>query len=121
MKIAISVSKRDDSNPHLEVFGKSSHYLIYNTEKSSEEILSNPYFIELGGAGIQSARFLIDQNIDILITEKIGLNPLRFLTSANVRIFQSKQVSISEILRLFNEEKLKELKITTSENRFLIS
>ncbi|HMN49284.1 MAG TPA: NifB/NifX family molybdenum-iron cluster-binding protein [Ignavibacteriaceae bacterium] len=114
MKIALSISKHFDSTSLLEVFGRSSHYFIHDTEKKSDEILSNPYYIELGGAGLQSARFLIDQNVDVLITKKIGINPLRFLTSASIKVYQSKDVILTEIIKNFNEGKLNELRISNN-------
>lgn len=114
MKIALSISIHLDSILLLELFGRSSHYLIYDTEKKSEKILSNPYYIELGGAGLQSARFLIDQNIDVLITKKIGINPLRFLTSARIKVYQSKVTRLKGIIKLFNEGKLNEMKINNN-------
>ncbi len=109
MKIALSISKRDDSSPFLEIFGRSSHYFINDSERNSEEILSNPYFIELGGAGIQSVRFLIDQNIDVLITKKIGINPLRFLKSAKIKVYQCNDCNVLEAIKLFSEWKLPEI------------
>lgn len=113
MKIALSISKHFDSTS-LEVFGRSSHYYIHDTEKKTEEILSNPYYIELGGAGLQSARFLIDQNVDVLITKKIGINPLRFLTSARIKVYQSKTTRLAEVIKNYNEGKLNELRISNN-------
>jgi predicted Fe-Mo cluster-binding NifX family protein len=110
MKIAVSISKPDNSPPISEVFGGCSHYYIYDTENKTEEILSNPYFIELGGAGIQSSHFLIDLNVDVLITKKIGINPLRFLISANVKVYKCNAVDVNEVIKLFDEGQLTELK-----------
>lgn len=72
--------------------------------------MSNPYYIELGGAGLQSARFLIEQNIDVLITKKIGNNPLRFIISSNIKIYLSSIDNVSEVIKLFYKGKLKEIK-----------
>lgn len=110
MKIAVSISKPDNSPPISEGFGRCSHYYIYDTENKTEEILSNPYFIELGGAGIQSAQFLIELNVDVLITNKIGINPLRFLISANVKVYQCNAVNVLEVIKLLDEGQLIEIK-----------
>ena len=123
MKIALSISKSDDSSPFLEIFGRSSHYFINDTERNSEEIFPNPYFIELGGAGIQSARFLIDQNIDVLITKNIGINPLRFLRSVKIKVYQCNDCNVLEAIKLFSESKLCEIndvdkKYLPGRNRF---
>lgn len=111
MKLALSISKHNHSAPLLENFAKCNYYLILDTFKNQQIIIPNPYFNELGGAGIQSARFLIEQNVDVLITRKIGLNPLRFLTSVNIKVFQSREIKIEEIIQLYSDGKLFELKI----------
>ncbi|MGQ9798755.1 MAG: NifB/NifX family molybdenum-iron cluster-binding protein [Ignavibacterium sp.] len=72
------------------------------------------HIILLGWAELQSARVLIDQNVDVLITKKIGINPLRFLSSACIKVYQSKDIILTEIIKNFNEGKLNELRISSN-------
>jgi predicted Fe-Mo cluster-binding NifX family protein len=110
MKIAISISKSKEIYSQSEVFGRSSHFLFFNTISKEEKIISNPFYNEIGGAGIQSVQFLIKCGVDVLITRKIGRNPKRFLKLAKVKVFQCEEEATLEVLRLFIEGKLFEIK-----------
>lgn len=106
MKIAISISKTDDTSYPVEVFGRCSNFFVFDTLSDKVEVVTNPYSIELGGAGIQSAYFLIDYGIDVLITKKIGKNPKRFLQSAKVDVYQCNDCNAIEAIKLFKEGNL---------------
>jgi predicted Fe-Mo cluster-binding NifX family protein len=112
MKIAISISKVDDTSFPAEVFGRCSNFFVFDTVSDKGEVISNPYFIELGGAGIQAAYFLIAYGIDVLITKKIGKNPKRFLQSAKVDVYQCNDCNVFEAIKLFKEGKLSEIENT---------
>ncbi|MBU1299460.1 MAG: hypothetical protein KKF20_07230 [Bacteroidetes bacterium] len=86
--------------------------MIYDQEKSAEEILSNPFASELGGAGIKSARLLIENNVEIVITKQIRMNPLRFLNTANIKIYQCTKGAVAEAIQLFKENILSAIEIS---------
>lgn len=109
MKIAISISKPEDSSSQAEIFGRSSHFFIFDNVSSEEVVIANPYFIEVGGAGIQSACFLIESGVEVLITKKIGKNPKRFLKSAKIKVYQCNDCNVLEAIKLFSDSKLPEI------------
>jgi predicted Fe-Mo cluster-binding NifX family protein len=104
--IAVAIVKPDNTSFLSEVFGRSKYFLISSLKDNFSEIYRNPFASELGDAGIQSARFLIEKNIDVLIVKKIGMNPFRFLTSANIKVYLGKKGSSIEAIQLFTEGKL---------------
>jgi len=106
MKIAVAIEKPEKSSPISEVFGRCYYFLIYDQEKKSEEILRNPFSSELGGAGIECARSLIENDVDVVIVKKIGVNPFRLLTSANIKVYQCNEATASGSIRRFTENKL---------------
>ncbi|PJA96084.1 MAG: hypothetical protein CO129_08365, partial [Ignavibacteriales bacterium CG_4_9_14_3_um_filter_34_10] len=86
----------------------------HNSTDNESEFLLNPYSTELGGAGIQSARFLFEKNIDAVITTNIGIHPLSLFNSLNIKVYFCSNKSAEEALKLFKKNKLKE--IETNEN-----
>ncbi|MFO7445592.1 MAG: NifB/NifX family molybdenum-iron cluster-binding protein [Ignavibacteriaceae bacterium] len=107
-RIAITI-KKPDKNPVVSgVFGRCSFFLIYDQELLTERIISNPFSSELG-AGIQSARLLIENDVDIVITNQIGSNPLRLLKSVKVKIYRCNERTAGQAIQLFNEGKLSEV------------
>lgn len=115
MKIAVAIMKPEKMSPLAQVFGRSNYFLINKTSDNSEIILQNPFANELGGAGIQSARFLIENEVDIVIVKKIGMNPYRFLTSANIKVYQSSDTTGVNAIQLFTEGKLNLIGNTNSD------
>ncbi len=106
MKIAVAIEKPEKSSPISEIFGRSKYFLIHNTKDETEDIISNPFINELGGAGIQSVRFLIEKNVDVVIVNDIGINPFRFLASANIKVYHHENTNANDAIRLLKEEKL---------------
>jgi predicted Fe-Mo cluster-binding NifX family protein len=117
MKIAVAISNPEKIYLLSELFGRSSFFLIYDTDDKSENVFTNPFANELGGAGIQAARFLIEKNVGIVITKLIGKNPFRFLTSANIKVYRCNEETANEAFRLFNEDKLILFDFTGNETR----
>lgn len=109
MLIAVSVKNTEESSLLSDSFGRSKYFLIYDSLKSRFEFIKNPYYLELGGAGIQTARFLIEQKVEAVITTFIGPNILRFFNSSQVKVYKSVNQTVQESLKLFFENKLDEL------------
>ena len=114
MLVAISIEKPELLSEISNGFGISKYFLIYDSEMNTSDFFPNPYSTELGCAGIQSARFLFEKNIEALITANIGLHPLSFLNSLNIKVYRCIKESAEEAIKLFKEKKLEE--IETSEN-----
>jgi predicted Fe-Mo cluster-binding NifX family protein len=109
MLIAVSVKKPELSAELSDAFGRSEYFLLFDSEMNASEFLQNPYSSELGGAGIQSARLLIERNVETLITTFIGFNTLRFFNSLKVKVYLCENCYAEESLRLFSEGSLKEI------------
>ncbi|MBS4034750.1 MAG: NifB/NifX family molybdenum-iron cluster-binding protein [Ignavibacterium sp.] len=109
MLIAVSVKKPDLSAELSDAFGRSEYFLLFDSEMNASEFIHNPYSSELGGAGIQSARLLIERNVETLITTFIGFNTLRFFNSLKVKVYLCENCNAEESLRLFSEGNLKEI------------
>ncbi len=117
-KIAVAIEKPEKSSPISEIFGRSKYFFIHNTEDETEDIIPNPFTNELGGAGIQSVRFLIEKNIDAVIVNNIGINPFRFFASANIKVYHHKNANANEAIRLLKEEKLLQIDLINENYTF---
>lgn len=118
MIIAVAIPKPERNSTLSDVFGKSFFFLLHNLADKSEVILSNPFASELDGAGIQSAKLLIENGVDVLIVRQIGRNPLRFLSSAKLKVYQSEETTASDAIRHFAEGKLTMIEETSKDNSF---
>ena len=109
MLIAVSIKKPEKSSELSDAFGRSEFFSIYDSINDISEVIQNPYSSELGGAGIQSARFLIEKKIEVVITNFIGLNTLRFFNSLKVKVYRGINDTAQKSLKLYLDNKLKEI------------
>lgn len=109
MLIAVSVKEPNLSAVLSDSFGRSEYFLLFDSEKDSYRFIQNPYSSELGGAGIQSARFLIEQKVETVITTFIGFNILRFFNSLNIKIYKCGDCTAEKSIRLFLQGNLIEI------------
>lgn len=109
MLIAVPINKPELSSEISNGFGRSRFFLIYDPDKKVSEFIENPFVSELGAAGIQTARFLIEKNVEVLITTFVGLTTLRLFNSMGIKIFQSYGLAADKALELLAENKLIDL------------
>lgn len=88
MKIAVTTTGKDLSSPMDERFGRASGFIIFNTETGSHEYLDNKQNLEAAqGAGIQSAKTVMDAGAEVLITGNVGPKAYTALEAGGVEIF----------------------------------
>ncbi len=116
MLIAVSIKEPDLTSELSDAFGRSKYFLLFNSDTKAYEFTLNPYSAELGGAGIQSARFLIERKIEAVITAFMGFNTLRFFDSLNVKVYACKNCKVEESIKLFKDSELNQLKPETIDN-----
>jgi predicted Fe-Mo cluster-binding NifX family protein len=106
-KIAVGIEKPDPQSVISELFGRSKYFFLFDEKNNTEEIIANPFARTFGGAGIQTAQLLVENNVDVLITNQVGINAMRILNSAGTRVFVCIRENARTAVRLFYENKLK--------------
>ena len=84
MKIAISSSGKTLDSALDPRFGRCACFLIVDPEDMSFEAFDNQSAALTGGAGIQAAQFLSDQNVSAVITGHVGPNAVQALSAAGI-------------------------------------
>jgi predicted Fe-Mo cluster-binding NifX family protein len=93
-------------------FGRCAFFILFDEDKNSTEIIQNPFANTMGiGSGIQLAQLLIEKNVDSIITNQMGIGPLRLLLSANIKVYQCKGLIALKAVELLMESKLPVLNI----------
>lgn len=93
-------------------FGRCSYFILFDENRNSTEIMRNPFANSLGvGAGIQLAQLLIEKNVDTVISTRMGIGPLRLLSSANVKVYSCAGCTALQAIELLNENELPEMDI----------
>lgn len=110
MKIGIPSNGDNLSGTFAGVFGRCSYFVI--VDSSSQKILTafpNNAQNASGGAGIQAAQSLIDQQVEAVIAPQIGPNAWNVLQGAGVKIYTGINGTLQQNIEAFLSGKLIEM------------
>ncbi|MCK4913215.1 MAG: NifB/NifX family molybdenum-iron cluster-binding protein [Planctomycetes bacterium] len=106
MKIAItSTGKTLDSNVDPR-FGRTAYFIIADTETEEFDAIENSNVQASGGAGISSAKVVIDTGAKVVIAGNFGPNAQRTLDAAGVKSYTGVTGTVAEAIELFKSGKL---------------
>ena len=87
MKLAITSTGKElisDLDPR---FGRAKYFIVVDPESLEYEVVENKQNLELPqGAGIQAAKTIVDQNVDVLISGNCGPKAFKILEAAGVKV-----------------------------------
>ena len=108
MKIAItSTGKTLDSQVDPR-FGRAAYFIIIDTETTAFDVIENENTAVAGGAGISSAKVVIDAGAKAILTGNCGPNAERTLTAAGLKLYTGATGTVAEAIELFKSGKLTE-------------
>jgi len=108
MKIAVtSTGKTVDSQVDPR-FGRAAYFIIVDTETMDFSAIENNNVAAAGGAGISSAKAVIDAGAGTVLTGNCGPNAQRTLGAAGVKLYTGVTGTVSEAVQLFKSNKLAE-------------
>ncbi len=105
MKIAIPLD--ENKQDVCIAFARAPYFLF--SENDSVQIVDNPAAQAQGGAGLQAAQFLVDNQVATLITVRCGQNAADVFKAAGMKIYKSESTSAQENLTALANGTLEEL------------
>jgi predicted Fe-Mo cluster-binding NifX family protein len=103
VKITISSSGKELNSLLDPRFGRCPFYAVYDTEDEKWNFHPNPGSMEGSGAGIKASQFLIEKQVDVLLTGDVGPNASRILNSAGIKVYSFSEVLIEKALKLYED------------------
>jgi len=104
-KIAVTATGPEEDSPVDPRFGRCRYFIIF-TEDQPPEALVNSAAGGAQGAGLAAARLIVDRNVAVLITGKVGPKALPVLQKAGVKVFQREGGAVKEALAAFQRGEL---------------
>ncbi|MFW9994337.1 MAG: NifB/NifX family molybdenum-iron cluster-binding protein [Candidatus Odinarchaeota archaeon] len=116
IRIAISALSPDLNGDIDPRFGRCAQFLLFDLNLNQDidisalhpKLLPNAAINAPGGAGIQAAQMIIDEEIQVIITGNLGPNAARVLGSGSIKTY-SASGKIVDALIAFQQKKLPEL------------
>jgi len=107
MKIAITSTGPDLDAEMDQRFGRAQLFLIIDTETDELKAVDNQQNLNAPqGAGIQAAKTVIDQGVEVLITGHCGPNAFKTLLAAGIKVIVGAEGKIGRVLEDFDQGKL---------------
>ena len=108
MKITItSTGKTLDSQVDPR-FGRAAFFIIIDTETMDFSVIENENVAAAGGAGISSAKAVIDTGAEAVLTGNCGPNAERTLSAGKIKLYTGVSGTVSEAIEFFKTDKLNE-------------
>ena len=111
MKIAIT-SRGDSLDSEMDPrFGRCAYFVILDTDEESViKAIPNEAAMAGGGAGIQAAQTVIDEDVEVVISGNFGPRAFDALYSGGIKIYTVSAGTVKEALDSFNQGKVELLK-----------
>jgi predicted Fe-Mo cluster-binding NifX family protein len=110
MKIAVSAMGTDLESPVNPRFGRSSGFVVYDTQNRQAQYLDNSANLSLQqGAGIKAAKMIADSGAEVLIAGQLGPKAAQALERAKIRVYHCSSGSVGEAIEQFQANQLKPL------------
>ncbi len=91
-------------------FGRCPYFIIYDTGKDTFSHVDNQSRQAIGGAGVQAAQMIVDQNIKAVITGNIGPNAYKVLSAASISVYSGTTGSVENAIDKLKKDELKSSK-----------
>jgi predicted Fe-Mo cluster-binding NifX family protein len=108
MKIAITSTGRTLDSQVDPRFGRAACFIIIDTETMDFNVIDNESVAAAGGAGISSAKVVIDTGAEAVLTGNCGPNAERTLTASGVRLYTGATGTVAKAVELFKSGELTE-------------
>jgi predicted Fe-Mo cluster-binding NifX family protein len=98
MKVAVSSNGMDLDAPVSVFFGRCSNFVLVDTETMEATALPNGAVGASGGAGVQSAQFVLRQGAEAVISGNVGPNAMQVLSAAGVPVYSAGDTSVRQAI-----------------------
>lgn len=109
MKIAVPSEGVDLDSRVSRSFGRTSYFLVVDSETSRFEVINNEAIAAQGGAGIKAAQSIADSGAQAVATFHCGENAADVLKSADIRLLKAIPGTVSDIIKAWKNDSLEEL------------
>jgi predicted Fe-Mo cluster-binding NifX family protein len=107
MKIAISSTGSDLDAQADPRFGRCEYFLIVELDDMSFEALDNTSTALEGGAGIQSAKLVVDKGARAVVTGSVGPNAAKILSEAGMDIVTGVSGTIRDLAQQYKDGRVR--------------
>jgi predicted Fe-Mo cluster-binding NifX family protein len=107
MRIAVS-SKGDNLSSGVDPrFGRSSFFVVFDTEDGSFDVLNNEENAQAAqGAGVRSAENVVGRRVDVVVSGNIGPKAFDILSAAGIKVVTWEDGTVAQAVEMVKNDRL---------------
>lgn len=109
MKVVVTAQGTDLDSPTSPIFGRCPAFVIVDSEAMASEGIANASAAAGGGAGIQAAQWVVDQDADAVLSHNVGPNAFAVLGEAGVPVYRIEGGTVREAVQALKDGKLQQV------------
>ena len=98
MKVAVSSTAPGLQAQLSPIFGRCQCFVIVDTVTQEVETLENPALSASGGAGVQSAQYLVQQGVEAVISGNMGPNAASVFAAAGIGVYAAAGTTVAQAI-----------------------
>jgi predicted Fe-Mo cluster-binding NifX family protein len=102
MRIAITAQGKELTAPVDPRFGRCSFFILWDSSNQQYTAYANESAAS-SGAGINSAQFVIDKGVQVVITGETGPRAAQVLQGAGVKVHITRAATVQEAIEEFRK------------------
>jgi len=106
VKIAVTATGKSLDAKIDPRFGRCPYFLVVDTDTMEFETIDNQNLSLGGGAGIQSAKQVVEKGVQFVLTGNCGPNAYRTLSAAGISVIVGCSGVVREVVEQFKAGKL---------------
>jgi len=107
LKIAVSSTGPDINSSIDPRFGRCQYFVFVDTETMDSKATENPNIMGVSGVGIQSAQFMAERGVKVVLTGNCGPNAFSSLQAAGIEVITGVAGTVKEAVEKYKAEELK--------------
>lgn len=106
MIIALPVNEKNLNEDICVSFARAPYFAFYDSDTKKTKFIVNEAADAPGGAGIKAAQTLLDNNIDVLLTIRLGENSAEILVASKLILKKANNASAEENIIAYSKNLL---------------
>jgi len=111
MRIAISAAGAGPDAPAEERFGRCAWFVIFDEHGNVQESIANTARSSAEGAGVKSTQLLLRNNIDVVLTGRVGPKAMHAMLNGGVVVYTGIAATVNETLEKYLNGQMKPLAV----------
>lgn len=108
MKIAVATSGKSLEAPFAAHFGWAENFIIFDTTTTEWNVYPNPALKARNNVGVFAAQFLVDHNVQVVLSGDFGPASTNALAVAGIQMYSTTS-TVGEVLSDYREGKLNQV------------